>query len=132
MAFNTLEYLKDGKVEFVFRCTPYDYEHLIENVRKAPNRIDIINGFLPKLKVDLPSFCFNIIYDIPEFADVALPLKLPVNVVAYTLYHLFVDVPSVFVLFVSGKNAESVILNSVFAEPTSVPNAKLFPVGNVI
>lgn len=29
MALNTLEYLKDGKVEFVFRCTPYDYEHLI-------------------------------------------------------------------------------------------------------
>ncbi len=74
MAFNTLEYLKDGKVEFVFRCTPYDYEHLIENVRKAPNRIDIINGFLPKLKVDLPSFCFNIIYDIPEFTDVAYEL----------------------------------------------------------
>lgn len=74
MAFNTLDYLRDGKVEFVFRCTPYDYKCLIENVRKAPNRIEIINGFLPKLKEDLPSFCFDIIYDIPEFSDDAYAL----------------------------------------------------------
>ncbi len=74
MAFNTLEYLRDGKVEFVFRCTSYDYEHLIESIRKAPNRIEIINGFLPKLKEDLPSFCFAVIYDIPEFADAAYEL----------------------------------------------------------
>ena len=45
MAFNTLEYLRDGKVDFVFFFFSYDYEHLIENVRKAPNRIEIINGF---------------------------------------------------------------------------------------
>ena len=74
MAFNTLEYLRDGKVDFVFQCTPNDYEHLIENVRKAPNRIAIIHGFLSKLKVDLPSFCFSVIYDIPEFADEAYEL----------------------------------------------------------
>ena len=42
MAFNTLQYLKDGKVDFVFRCTPYDYEQLIEDIRKEPNRIEII------------------------------------------------------------------------------------------
>ncbi len=69
MAFNTLEYLKDGKVDFVFHCTPYDYKHLIELVRKSPSRIEIINGFLPKLKDKLPLFCFSIIYDIPEFMD---------------------------------------------------------------
>ena len=74
MAFNTLDYLKDGNVQFVFRCTPNDFKSLIENVRKAPNRIEIINGFLPKLKEELPSFCFNIIYDIPEFADDAYEL----------------------------------------------------------
>ena len=74
MAFNTLDYLRDGKVDFVFRCTPYDYEHLIKNVRKAPNRIEIINGFLSKLKKELPSFCFAIIYDIPEFAEEAYKL----------------------------------------------------------
>lgn len=74
MAFNTLEYLRDGKVDFVYNQTPYDYEHLIENVRKAPNRIEIINGFLPKLKENLPSFCFAVIYDIPEFADAAYEL----------------------------------------------------------
>lgn len=69
MAFNTLEYLRDGKVDFVFRSTRYDYEHLIESVRKAPNRLEIINGFLPKLKEELPSFCYEVIYDIPEYAD---------------------------------------------------------------
>ena len=53
MAFNTLDYLKEGKVEFVFHCTQYDYNHLIENVRKSPNRIEIINGFLPILKEKL-------------------------------------------------------------------------------
>lgn len=74
MAFNTLDYLKEGKVEFVFHCTQYDYNHLIENVRKSPNRIEIINGFLPILKEKLPSFCINIIYDIPEFADDAYEL----------------------------------------------------------
>ena len=71
MAFNALEYLKDGKVDFIFEFTKYDYEHLIEYVRKAPNRIEIINGFLPKLKEELPSFCFNVIYDIPEFVAVS-------------------------------------------------------------
>lgn len=74
MAFNTLEYLRDGKVDFVFRSTPYDYKRLIENVRKAPNRIEIINGFLSKLKEELPYFCFEIIYDIPEFATDAYEL----------------------------------------------------------
>ncbi len=69
MAFNTLEYLRDGNVDFVFRSTAYDYEHLIKSVRNAKNRIEIINGFLPKLKEELPSFCFAVIYDVPEFAD---------------------------------------------------------------
>lgn len=74
MAFNPLEYLKDGKVDFVFRCTSYDYEFLIESIRNSPDRINIINGFLPKLKEELPSFCFDIIYDISEFVDDAYEL----------------------------------------------------------
>ena len=74
MSFYPLEYLKNGKVDFVFQCTSYDYNHLIELVRKASNRIEIINGFLPKLKEVLPSFCFAVIYDIPEFANDAYEL----------------------------------------------------------
>ncbi len=93
MAFNTLEYLKDGKVDFVFRCTPYDYEHLIEMVRKSPNRIDIINGFLSKLKVDLPSFCFSVIYDIPEFMDEAYELLNINNVTPEMLSNLLSNSP---------------------------------------
>ena len=74
MAFNTLEYLRDGKVDFVYHQTPYDREHLIGSIRHAPNRVEIINGFLDKLKDDLPSYCFHIIYDIKEFAKEAYEL----------------------------------------------------------
>ncbi len=93
MAFNTLEYLRDGKVDFVFQCTSYDYEHLIENVRKAPNRIEIIHGFLSKLKVDLPSFCFSVIYDIPEFADEAYELLDIKNVTPEMLSNFLHNTP---------------------------------------
>ena len=93
MAFNTLEYLRDGKVDFVFHCTPYDYEHLIESIRKAPNRIEIIHGFLSKLKVDLQSFCFSVIYDIPEFADEAYELLDIKNVTSDMLNNLLNNSP---------------------------------------
>lgn len=74
MAFNTLEFLKDGKVDFIFHFTPYDYEQLIKSIRKSPNRVEIVNGFLPKLKEELPSFCFSVIYDIEEFSKEAYEL----------------------------------------------------------
>ena len=93
MAFNPLEYLKDGKVDFVFRCTPYDYKYLIENVRKAANRIEIINGFLPKLKEELPSFCFDVIYDVPEFADEAYELLNIKNITSEMLNNLLYNSP---------------------------------------
>lgn len=93
MAFNTLEYLRDGKVDFVFRCTSYDYEHLIESVRKASNRIEIIKGFLPKLKEELPSFCFAIMYDIPEFAEEAYKLLDMKNVTPEMLKNALYNSP---------------------------------------
>ena len=93
MAFNTLEYLKDGKVDFVFSCTSYDYKHLIENVRKAANKIEIINGFLPKLKEKLPSFCFAVIYDVPEFADEAYELLNIKNITSEMLNNLLYNSP---------------------------------------
>jgi len=68
MAFNTLEYLKEGKVDFVYSLTSYDYNHLIENVRRSSNKEEIINGFLYILKDNRPRFCFSIIYDIEQFS----------------------------------------------------------------
>lgn len=68
MAFNTLEYLKEGKVDFVYSLTSYDYNHLIENVRRSSNKEEIINGFLKLLKDKRPSFCFQIIYDMEQFS----------------------------------------------------------------
>lgn len=72
MAFNTLEYLAAGKVDFVYRQTTYDRDHLIELVRNANNRNEIINGFLPLLIDDQYKFCFEIIYDIEEYKDSTL------------------------------------------------------------
>ena len=71
MSYNPLERLKKGNVDFVYDLTLYDNDWLIDTVRKSSDRIEIINGFLSKLKENYPSFCFNIIYDIPEFADYA-------------------------------------------------------------
>lgn len=38
MAFIPTDYLKQGKVDFVFVLTPYDYDHLIEYVRNDRDR----------------------------------------------------------------------------------------------
>ena len=110
MAFNTHEYLKDGKVDFVFHCTTYDYEDLIKNVRKSPDRIEIINGFLPKLKEKLPSFCFSIIYDIPEFVNVAYELLDIKNVTPEMLNNLLNNSP--LGLKVLYENFDMLLLNS--------------------
>ena len=62
MAFNTLEYLKEGKVDFVFSLTSYDYNNLIEYVRKDSDRVNIINVFLYKLIDKKSDFCVKIIF----------------------------------------------------------------------
>lgn len=67
MAFITTDYLKQGKVDFVFGLTPYDYENVIELVRNDVDKNAIIKGFLPSLLDDYSSFCFAIIYDNNEF-----------------------------------------------------------------
>lgn len=70
MAFNPLEYLEQGKVEFLFnRLGTLDIENLIKRIRNSSNKINIINGFLPKLKKISPHFCFAIIYDTDEYVE---------------------------------------------------------------
>jgi hypothetical protein len=69
MSFNVFEYLKAGKVDFVFRLTNYDFERLIENIRKSDTKEEIIDGFLPILKDTKPLFCFLVIYDMEAYAD---------------------------------------------------------------
>ena len=71
MAYNTLEYLEAGKVDFVFNLTQYDYKNLIRYVRESNRCVNIVNGFLPKLKDSKPRFCFEIIYDMDEFIEEA-------------------------------------------------------------
>lgn len=67
MAFNTIEYLKKGKVDFVYSLTSYDYDNLIKYIRKSPERKIIIQGFLKKLLDTNYRFCFEIIYDMDEY-----------------------------------------------------------------
>ena len=67
MAFNTLEYLEAGKVDFVYRLSMYDNTSLINSIRESERRDNIIDGFLPLLLKRLPYFCFNVIYDNPKY-----------------------------------------------------------------
>lgn len=67
MSFFVTDYLKQGKVDFVFGLTPYDYENVIELVRNDVDKNAIIKGFLSSLLDDYSRFCFAIIYDNNEF-----------------------------------------------------------------
>ena len=67
MAYNTIEYLKHGKVNFVFSLTSYDYDNLIKYIRSNPERNIIVKGFLKKLIDKHYRFCFAIIYDMDEY-----------------------------------------------------------------
>ena len=67
MAFNPLEYLEQGKVDFISQLSNHDRNNLIKWIRDSENKINIINGFLPKLKRYYPRFCFEIIYDIDDY-----------------------------------------------------------------
>jgi len=71
MAFNPIEYLEQGKVDFLFGrfFSSSDIENLIKRVRNSSNKNNIINGFLPKLKKMAPHFCFEIIYDTDEYVE---------------------------------------------------------------
>ena len=63
MAFSALEYLSQGNIDFYFNLSYEDKISLIDLIRNADNKNDIMNGFLSKL-IDLDStFCFRVIYD---------------------------------------------------------------------
>lgn len=85
MSFNPVEYLKEGKVDFVFSLLPYDYNSLIERIRNNPNKHIIIDGFLSHLKDSYPKFCLEIIYDIDDYFDTTLYLLNN----KYIGYHFF-------------------------------------------
>ena len=69
MAFNTLEYLEQGKIDFLNSIPLNDRENLINLIRQSPKRNKIIEGFLDKAKEINPRFCLDVIYDIEEFKE---------------------------------------------------------------
>ena len=94
MSINPLNELKNGNIEFLYHFTDMDYNITIANIRTASNRSEIVKGFLKKLINDMPSFCFDIIYDMDEYKDIALKLidKIEItyvkfsNIIDYTCY----------------------------------------------
>ncbi len=74
MAFYPIDYLEQGKVEFLDRLTEDDIKEIIFTVRYSERRNSIIDGFLPILKETNPYFCYEIIYDIEEYKEVAREL----------------------------------------------------------
>ena len=69
MAFKPLEYLEQGKVEFMYDITPYDEKTLVNWIRESKRRKEIVASFLPKLINKLPYFCFDVIYDMEEYKE---------------------------------------------------------------
>lgn len=74
MAFYPSEYLEQGKTDFLFNLNKGDHEVIISYIRHSEKKNDIIKKFLPKIKNELPEFCFNIIYDNNEFINEAKEL----------------------------------------------------------
>ena len=71
MSFYALDYLEQGKVDFVYNLTQYDCNSLINYVRKSEKRSVIVNKVLPLLKDTRPQFCFEIIFDMQEYSKEA-------------------------------------------------------------
>lgn len=70
MPYNPLERLKCGNVQFLYCQTQIDERILTEQIRNAPDRIDIINGFISIFDGgSCTRFGFGVIYDIPEYED---------------------------------------------------------------
>lgn len=77
MAFNTIEYLSLGKVDFMYSLTPYDYNSLIENVRNSNKREIIIEKNSRYFMKRQKNFLLNIAYDIEKYKNLILKIITP-------------------------------------------------------
>lgn len=72
MDFNVLlEYLEQGKVAFLYTLSMRDRSILIKMIRSNERKNEIIKGFLSKLMLTKPLFCFRVIFDNDEFFEEA-------------------------------------------------------------
>lgn len=69
MAYNPIEYLKEGNIDFVDKLTTYDRENLILRIRKSSEREVIIDGCIDKLKDKNYTFILEIIYDMDKYKE---------------------------------------------------------------
>lgn len=76
MAFYPIDRLRKGNVDFLYTFSSNNINVLIKIIRNHSNRLEIINGFIQKLENIRPDFCFNIIYDIPEYNYLAYKMLI--------------------------------------------------------
>ena len=71
MAYNPIEYLKQGNIDFVDKLTTYDRENLIARIRKSSEKEEIIDGCIEKLKDSKYSYKFilEVIYDMDKYKE---------------------------------------------------------------
>ncbi len=68
MAFNPIERLRNGDVDFLYSFTDTDKQILLCQIRGNEEKNEVIRRFIHLVMDDLPYFCFDIIYDNEEFA----------------------------------------------------------------
>ena len=71
MAYNPIEYLKQGNIDFVDKLTTYDRENLIARIRKSSEKEEIIDGCIEKLKDSKYSYKFilEVVYDMDKYKE---------------------------------------------------------------
>lgn len=70
MTYNPLDYLKKGRIDFIYNLTPIDRQNIIARIRQRSDCNEIINGFLKKALPRAPFFCFDVIYDKEDYKEI--------------------------------------------------------------
>lgn len=71
MAYKIIDRLRDGDFDCIESVSISQKNRVVSDIRKAPDRIPIIREILSEYIDEYPGFCFEIICDIPEFAEEA-------------------------------------------------------------
>lgn len=61
--------LEKGNIDDLLKLNQTETDFVISNIRANSRRGSIVNGFLSKLKEIKPFFCFEIIYDMPNYKE---------------------------------------------------------------
>lgn len=73
MAYNPLERLKNGDIDFLYNFinNPYMYDSLVQEIRKSDQHEEIIKASFKKLLSNFPFFAFSIISNRKEYTNIS-------------------------------------------------------------